>query len=149
MIATSGPTVTEPRRERRIGRSIVAVLAGFLAIVVLDSGIDAVVHATGIFPPFGQPMADSLFLLALAYRTVDAIIGTYLVGRLAPHRPRRHAMTLGLIGVVLSSLGVVATVYGGPEFGPIWYPLALVAISLPCAWIGGTLAQRTRGRRTD
>jgi len=94
-------------------------------------------------------MADSLFLLALAYRTVDAIIGTYLVGRLAPHRPRRHAMTLGLIGVVLSSLGVVATIYGGPELGPIWYPLALVAISLPCAWIGGTLAQRSRGQRTD
>ena len=72
MIATSAPTVTQPPRERRIGRSIVAVLSGFLAIVVLDSGIDAVVHATGIFPPFGQPMADSLFLLALAYRTPES-----------------------------------------------------------------------------
>jgi hypothetical protein len=149
MIAMSVPPVTEPRRERRIGRGIVAVLAGFLAIVVLDNGLDFVVHATGIFPPFGQPMADSLFLLALAYRTVDAIIGTYLVGRLAPHHPRRHSLALGSLGVVLSSLGVVATVYGGPELGPIWYPLALVAISLPCAWIGGTLAQWSRGQRTD
>src|SRR3954470_14413125 len=132
MIATSASAVTEPRQERRIGRGIVAVLAGFLAIVVLDDGLDFVVHATGIFPPFGQPMTNSLFLLALAYRTVDAIIGTYLVGRLARHHPRRHALMLGSLGVVLSSLGVVATVYGGPELGPIWYPLALVAISLPC-----------------
>jgi hypothetical protein len=149
MIAASAPHVTEPRRRRRVGRSIGAVLAGMLAIVLLDNGIDLVLHSTGVYPPIGQAMADSLFLVALAYRTIDGILGCYVAARLAPHHPRRHALALGLIGVVLSSLGVVATVYGGPELGPIWYPLALVAISLPCAWIGGTLAQRSRGQRTD
>jgi hypothetical protein len=149
MIAASAPHVEETRPRRRIGRSIGAVLAGLLTIVLLDVGIDTVLHATGIYPPFGQPMSDGLFLVALAYRTVDAIFGTYVAGRLAPHHPRRHALALGAIGIVLSSLGVLATLSGGPELGPIWYPLALVAITLPCAWMGGTLAQRSGGQRTD
>ena len=128
--------------SRRIGRSIGAVLAGMLAIVVLDNGFDFIFHNTGIYPPAGQTMADGLFLLALAYRTIDGVLGTYITGRLAPRRPLAHALTLGGIGVVLSSLGVLATIGGGPEFGPIWYPLALVAVALPCAWVGGRLAAR-------
>jgi hypothetical protein len=149
MIAANAPRVNEPRRSRRVGRSIGAVLSGLLAIVVLDNGIDLVMHETGVYPPFGQVMAGWLFLVALAYRTIDGILGCYIAARLAPHHPRGHALALGVIGVVLSSLGVVATWSGGPELGPIWYPLALVAVTLPCAWIGGRLAQRSRGQRTD
>jgi hypothetical protein len=144
MIAAQVPEEIEARPRRRIGRSIVAVLAGLLVIALLDNVIDAVLHGTGVYPPLGQPMADVLFLLALAYRTVDGILGTYVAGRLAPSSPRGHALTLGGIGVVLSSLGVLATMNGGPELGPIWYPLVLVAIVLPCAWVGGTLAERQR-----
>lgn len=143
MMAT---TAYGAKRERRIGRSIGAVLAGLLTIVVLDNAIDYVLHTTGVYPPFGQAMADSLFVLALAYRTVDGILGSYIAGRLAPRRPLAHALTLGGIGVVLSTLGALATIGAGPEFGPIWYPLALVAIALPCAWAGGSLAAAVRDR---
>ena len=131
-------------RPRRIGRSIGAVFAGLLTIVVLDNLIDAILHATGVFPPVGQSMADGLFLLALAYRTVDAILGSYVAASLAPSRPLLHALSLGVIGIVLSSLGVLATLAGGPEFGPLWYPLALVAICLPCTYLGGKLAEARR-----
>jgi len=27
------------------------------------------------------------------------------------------------------------------QLGPAWYPWALVVLALPCAWIGGKLAQ--------
>ena len=131
-------------QSRRIGRSIGAVFAGILAIIVLDNGFDFILHSTGVYPPLGQTMADGLFLLALAYRTVDGILGTYIAGRLAPRRPMAHALTLGGIGVLLSSLGALATLSGGPEFGPLWYPLALVAVTLPCVWIGGSLASARR-----
>jgi hypothetical protein len=131
-------------RPRRIGRSIGAVFAGIVAIVVLDNGFDFIMHSTGIYPPVGQTMAGGLFLLALAYRTVDGILGSYIAGRLAPRRPLAHALTLGSIGVVLSSLGALATLGAGPEFGPIWYPLSLVALALPCAWVGGRLAEAQR-----
>ena len=135
--AASGP-------PRRIWRSIGAVFAGLLTIVMLDNLIDAVLHGTGVYPPLGQSMADGLFLLALAYRTVDAILGSYVAASLAPSRPLRHALVLGGIGVILSSLGVLATLAGGPEFGPLWYPLALVAICLPCTYVGGKLAEARR-----
>lgn len=145
MIALDAPNVLDAPKRRRIWRSVGAVLAGMLTIVLLDNGIDVVLHSTGIYPPFGLPMANSLFLLALAYRTADGILGCYVAARLAPHHPRGHALTLGAIGVVLSSLGVAATLAGGPELGPLWYPLMLVAISLPVAWAGGTLAERRAG----
>jgi hypothetical protein len=148
MIAASAhhvaPDAADARPRRRIGRSILAVLAGILTIILLDNGIDFVLHSIGVYPPIGLAMADPLFLLALAYRTIDGILGCYIAARLAPYGPRGHALTLGGIGVVLSSLGVVATWNGGPELGPVWYPLALVAITLPVAWIGGTLGERGR-----
>jgi hypothetical protein len=125
---------------RRIFRSIGAVLAGLIAIFILSSGTDMVLHATGVFPPLGQPMNGGLFLLAAAYRVVYGVATSYLVARLAPDRPMGHALVFGAIGVILSTAGAVATWGRGPEFGPKWYALAIIAIAMPCAWAGGRLA---------
>jgi hypothetical protein len=129
------------------GRSVWAVFAGFLVVVVLSMGTDAVMHASGVFPPFGEPMSDGRFLLATVYRVVYAILGSYLTARLAPQRPMKHALVGGLIGLVLASAGAAATWNKGPEFGPHWYPLALVVTALPCAWFGGLVADSFRRRR--
>ena len=128
-------------RPRRLLRSIGAVLAGFVVVVITHLGTDAVMHASGVFPPWGQPMSDALFLLATAYRTVYSIAGSYLTARLAPDRPMRHALVGGFIGLAISAAGAAATWNAGPEFGPHWYPLALVATALPCAWVGGKLRE--------
>ena len=133
--------MNETNRPRHIGRSIGAVLAGFAAVVILSLGADVAMHATGVFPPLGQPMSDALLLLATVYRTAFAIAGTYLTARLAPDRPMRHAMVGGVIGLVLSTVGAVVTWNMGPAFGPHWYPLALIATALPCAWVGGKLRE--------
>jgi len=84
-------------------------------------------------------MSDALFLLATLYRTLYAIAGSYLTARLAPHRPMKHALASGVVGLVLSTVGAIATWDRGPEFGPHWYPLSLVATAMPCAWAGGRL----------
>ena len=118
-------------------KSIGAVLAGLLVIVILSSAVDVVLHATGVFPPWGQPMSDALFALATGYRIVISIGGCYIAARLAPNRPMQHALALGIIGVVISAIGAAVTIGKGPELGPMWYPLALVAVSMPCAWLGG------------
>jgi hypothetical protein len=135
----AGSTTTTSPRPRRLGRSIGAVLAGLLVIVILSTATDSVLHATGVFPPYGEPMAGALFVLALAYRIVYAVAGSYVTARLAPDRPMQHALLLGVIGVVLSTAGTVATWGRGPEFGPKWYALAVIAIALPCAWAGARL----------
>jgi MFS family permease len=124
------------------GRSIGAVVTGFLAGAVLSLGTDAVLHATGVYPPWGQPMSDAHFGLATAYRTVFNVLGCYLAARLAPRHPMTHAFGIGVIGFIVSIAGAVATWNKGPEFGPHWYPVVLVVLCFPCAWVGGWLRER-------
>ena len=126
---------TTPRR----GRSVAAVLAGLVTIFVLSLGVDQVLHSLGVYPPWGEPMNGAgLFLLALGYRIPIQVFGCYLTARLAPHAPMRHAIILGLVGLVLSTVGAIASISAG-NMGPNWYPIALVITSLPCAWLGGAL----------
>lgn len=132
-------------RGPNILRSLGAVVAGLLIIFVFSLGTDVVMHATGIFPPWFQPMAGPLWVFAFAYRSVYAVLGAYVTARLAPNNPMKHAMLLGVIGVVFSMAGLAATWNAGPEYGPRWYPIALVASALPCAWIGGKLREREIG----
>lgn len=129
--------MTASPAARRLGRSALAVLAGIVAIFVLSLGTDAALHATGTFPGWNQPMSDGLFALATAYRIPFQVLGCYLTARLAPDRPMGHALALGAVGLVLSTLGAVASWNAG--LGPHWYPILLVASSLPCAWAGGKL----------
>ena len=129
--------------------SIVAVGAGFMATALLSVATDAVLHATGVFPPMPQTMSDPLFVLATAYRIVYTIVGGYVTARLAPERPMRHVLILGAIGTVAATLGCVATWNHVPSLGPHWYPVALVVTALPCVWAGGAWATaRLRGLQT-
>ena len=90
--------------------------------------------------------AEGLILGLLAYRTVFNIAGCYLTARLAPARPVRHALVLGTIGLVLSIMGALANAQ--MQLGPAWYPWVLVVLALPCAWLGGKLAEmRASGGR--
>ena len=129
-------------------RGVWAVLAGFLVILVLSTAMDAIMHATGVFPAYGQAMSDGLFVWATAYRVIISILGCYVTARLAPNRPMTHALWLGYLGVVISAVATVATWNKGPAFGPHWYPIALVLVSIPCAWIGGRLYESRQRMRT-
>ena len=126
---------------RRTLRSVGAVLAGMLVGIVLTLGTDELLHIAGVFPPWGQSMVgfDGALLLATAYRLVYGVAGSYVIARLAPDRPMLHALIGGVIGLIVSVVGAVATWNSGPAFGPHWYPIALVVTALPCAWVGGKL----------
>ena len=119
-------------------------MAGFLTTAVLSVATDAVMHATGVFPPSGQPMSDQLFVLATAYRVVFTVLGGYVTARLAPSKPMTHVRVLGVIGILAATAGAVATWNLGPEFGPKWYPILLIVTALPCVWAGGILASSGR-----
>jgi hypothetical protein len=120
--------------------SIVAVLLGFVAVVILSLGTDVIMHLTRVFPPWGQTMSDELFLLATAYRFIYTVVGGYITARLAPSQPMKHAIVLGVIGFAVAVAGALATWKQLPALGPKWYPIALVLTSLPCTWLGGRLA---------
>ena len=132
---------------RRLLRSIAAVLLGFLAVVALSIGTDEVLHLLEVYPPWGQPMYETgLNVLALAYRAVYAVVGSYIAARFAPRAPMRHAMALGVAGLVLSSAGAIAAI-SMADLGPNWFPIALMLTALPCAWLGGVLYRVTQAER--
>lgn len=118
-------------------KSILAIVAGVLFTVVVTTLVDIALHAARVFPRMGEPLSDSLALLATAYRIVISIGGAWLTARLAPDRPMRHALILGLVGVVLGLAGLVAT--WNLALGPRWYPIALVVLAMPQCWVGGRL----------
>jgi peptidoglycan/LPS O-acetylase OafA/YrhL len=124
------------------GRSVVAVVAGFVVTALLSVGTDAVMHATGVFPPLGESMTGGLFVWATVYRVVYTVLGGYVTATLAPRRPMSHVMALGAVGVVVATVGAVAAWNAGPAFGPKWYPVLLVVTALPCVWAGGILRAR-------
>lgn len=132
-------TLATDAKPARYWRSAGAIALGFLVNAIPATAIDEVFHRLDVYPPWGQPMPDPLDnLLALSYRVVLAVLSGYVVARFAPRNPMRHAFVLGAIGVVLSTLGTIA--WAG--YGPLWYPLSLVAISLPAALFGAWIYQR-------
>jgi hypothetical protein len=133
--------MNETYRQRHIGRSILAVLAGIMVGVILSLVTDEVLHAIGFFPPWDQPAGDGPLLLATAYRTFYGILGSCVIARLAPDRPMQHALAGGVVGLIVSTAGAVVTWNKGPAFGPHWYPLALIVLSIPTAWMGGMLRE--------
>jgi hypothetical protein len=125
-------------------KSVWAVVAGVLVIIVVTTLVDIALHAAGIYPPMDQPISDRLALLATSYRIVISIGGAWLTARLAPGKPMKHAMILGCVGAVLGLVGVVATWNLG--LGPRWYPIALVVLAVPQCWIGGRVHEMQSGR---
>jgi hypothetical protein len=128
----------------KILKSVGAVLAGIALDILLSIGTDTLLHAAGILPALGQRWPDNLLVVATSYRTTYGVLSSYLTARLAPDRPMGHALAGGVLGMVLGIVGAVLTWNKGLEFGPHWYPIALIVLALPGAWVGGKLY---RGKR--
>ena len=126
-----------------MGRSILAIVVGFLVIGALAFGADAVVRAAapGAFDAAGRTDSVPLLLLSLAYVGVFATAGCYLTARLAPDRPMRHALILGLLGLILNVVGS-AQMW---DSAPAWYHVVAIAMVMPYAWLGGWLRERQLG----
>jgi hypothetical protein len=125
--------------NKKTFRSIGAILAGFITVFVLSVGTDFILERLGFFPPANEPDAYtwSMLMLALFYRSIYSVAGFYLAATLAPAAPMRHAIVLGIIGTVFATLGAIANW----DKSANWYPILLVLVTLPCAWLGGRLVE--------
>ncbi len=123
-------------------RSIGAVAVGFLFIAVLSFGSDILLRVT--FPDDidvqGEIVSIRVLALSLTSAALYATVGCYLTARLAPSRPMWHALVLGVLILIFTVLntGVLWML------AAMWYKLASLAIVMPCAWIGGWLAELSR-----
>jgi len=122
-------------------KSIGAVLAGLIFIFATHSGVDLLLESLGIFTPTTQRFETPWMLVtATTYRTLLSIGGCFVTGILAPSRPMLHALVLGFIGLALSTAAAVVLI--PMDLGPAWYPIALAVLSVPCAFVGGLIAER-------
>ena len=128
-------------------KSIGAVIAGLVVIFALSYATDAVLEAAGLLQA-GMPLpmrgAELLITVILVYRLVYSVVGCYIAARLAPNYPMRHALVLGMLGLVMSIGGAIVAVT--QSMGPAWYAWGLVLFALPCAWLGGRLQENRQAR---
>jgi hypothetical protein len=124
-------------------KNFLAVVAGLAFVVVLSTGLDAVMHRSGVFPEDPAGMTTGDWILALSYRLVIAIVGGWITARLAPSSAMLLAIVLGIIGTVVGLAGLTVVWMARPNLGPLWYPVLLVVTAIPCTWLGAKLV---RGR---
>jgi hypothetical protein len=124
-------------------RSILAVAAGFILAAVLDLGGDfaARMIAPDSFDSFGNATDTGLLALTLVYSSLFGILGAFVTARLAPSRPVRHALILGVI-VLLIALWATVQMWGT---APAWYHIVALISVLPESWLGGVLGAGKRG----
>jgi hypothetical protein len=140
------PSAEPAARPRRRLRSVAAICFGFVAVVVLSVGTDQILHLLRIYPPWDEPMQDTgLLLLALSYRMIYTVVGGFIAAWLAPEAPMRHAVILGIIGLLPGAGGVLAG--AAMDLGPLWYPVAIALTGLPCCCLGGVLYRAIRASR--
>jgi len=125
---------------KNIFKSIRTILAGFITVVILSIGTDFVLESTGFFPPQNKPdlYTGELLLIAFLYRSIYTVAGGYVAAALAPDRPMRHAVILGILGIAAGTLGAAAN-WDKTAGSNAWSPVALVVAALPCTWLGAKL----------
>ena len=123
--------------SRKLGRSILALLAGIVVGIVLSVGTDWCLRAVALAPAGNGRWPEQLLLLAAVYRSIYGVAGSYVIAWLAPNRPMGHALLAGALGTLLSALGAAAM--WKSTVGQHWYSIALVITAIPAAWIGAKL----------
>jgi hypothetical protein len=120
-------------------KSIGAVFAGLLVVVVLSIGTDKILEMVGILPPPSEAGLFVTWMLALAlfYRSIYTVFGGWVTAKLSPLKPMAHVSVLGILGTIGGILGVIA----GWNLSAHWYPIALAVTAFPLIWIGGKLSR--------
>lgn len=131
--------------KNNIIKSIGAVLAGIISGALMSIVTDLALEKTGIFPSSNSGLFIWwMLLVALIYRGIYTVASGYITAALAPDKPMRHTIILGIIGVIVTILGSIANW----DKSAAWYPITLILITLPCTFIGGLIATNLK-RNSD
>lgn len=125
--------------EKSTFRSIAAVVAGVLAILFAAKIMDVVLYNLHVYR--GATFDERTALVASAHRLLITIAGGWLTARLAPGKPIRHALILGVVDTAMNLFGAAMW---DQNYGPIWFPIWLAVLAIPECWLGATLFVRSQ-----
>jgi hypothetical protein len=130
-----------------MGRSILAVLAGFCTIVLLVIAATAVTVKLilGGGDPAALQTTPTYLGINLAYSALAAVLGGYFAGRLARRAALTHAGVLAGIIFLMGVMSLVGSGGRGERGQPGWYPYILTALG-PIGIIAGGWVARRRER---
>ena len=139
-----------------MGRLVLGVLAGLLALFVLVAGVELLSTLLFPLPPGLDPtntaqLADylrsgsvpalALVLVVLAY-TVGAFGGAFVATRIAHQRGLTPALIIGQLCLVFVIWNLVQLPH------PLWMAVLSLLVPMPAAWAGGRGAGAKPAKRS-
>ena len=122
----------------RPGRTILAILVGYLSLILLDLLGGAMLGGALGGRSSSAEIIGGEFVVFIA-----GIIAGAITARLAPYRPLSHA---GALGLSIISVTVLAAAFTRPvphQIYPSWYPYAAALLGGVGAFVGGALAAKS------
>lgn len=119
-------------------KSIRAGVVGIAVGVAFSLITDSILQNIEIIPKDNLWVGTNIILLIIFYRTVYNVLGAYITAKLAPQNPMKHALVVGVLGTIVSIIGVIICLK--LHLGPLWYTVVLAVLAMPSAWLGGKLA---------
>jgi hypothetical protein len=114
--------------KANIGRTILAILGGYLVNAILVAGSEQF-----LLPALGGDATPSLyFVVDLITQCLYTVIGGYLCSAIAGANRRVAIAGMISLGVLVGTASLISSWKAEPH----WYAIALLAVYPPCAWIG-------------
>jgi hypothetical protein len=123
-------------------RSVLAVLAGIVALTVTSFAIEAVTDPLMRWIFADEPSDRTAInhsvpvrLFMLIYTTLCVAVGGYVTAWVARRSEVRHAVIMGAIQLAMTAGAMIAL----PGQAPLWFWIAGMALMAPAAWCGGII----------
>ena len=116
-----------------VGRVVLAVIAAWLANAILVGVTEVLLWTIWRVP--GHKLPGRYYIIDLICQCCFTVVGAYLCCVIA--RPSRRAAMYGMmfLGLLIGGLSLPSSWSREPH----WYRIALLAVWVPCVWIGWTL----------
>jgi hypothetical protein len=122
--------------------AFLALAAGFLAIALLVTIMTALLNKlTPSWVAEGSHPEPGYIFVNLGYSFVAAAVGGYITAWIAGDNPLIHVLALAIPALLLAALSALQ--HRGQQ--PVWYLLALVAITPVGVFAGGLIRLRVLG----
>lgn len=120
-----------------VGRVVVAVVAGWLTNAILVGFTEVLLWKT--MRHAGSALPGSYYIIDLIFQCCFTVMAAYLCGLIAgPSRPSAM-FGLMLLGLLIGGLFLPSSWSREPH----WYRIALLAVWVPCVWLGWTLRSQS------